>query len=53
MMNKLLKLTNDIDLRYNIINLTSIFENRIHQGTRHIIHIEAYVLQLINLFSQL
>ena len=50
-MNKLLKLTNDIKLSYEIINITSEYENRIHQGTRHIIHIEAYVIQLLKLFS--
>ena len=50
-MNKLLnKVYNNI-LKYNIINITSIFENRLNQGTRHIIHIEAYVIKLIELFN--
>jgi replication factor C subunit 3/5 len=52
-MNKLLKLTENIDMRYNIIDLTSEYESRLHQGTRHIIHIESYVLKLINLFYNL
>ena len=48
---KLIKKNNDIQLKYNIIDITSIFEQRLNQGTRHIIHMEAYIIQLINLFS--
>ena len=51
MMNKLLKLNTNLKLSYEIINITSEYENRIHQGTRHIIHFESYIIQLINLFS--
>jgi replication factor C subunit 3/5 len=50
MMLLLLKNTNDLKLKYNIINITSIFEQRISQGTRHIIHMEAYIIRLIYLF---
>jgi replication factor C subunit 3/5 len=50
MMLLLLKSTNDLNLKYNIINITSIFEQRISQGTRHIIHMEAYIIRLIYLF---
>jgi replication factor C subunit 3/5 len=41
----------DINLKYNIIDITSIFEQRLSQGTRHIIHIEAYIARLICLFT--
>ena len=41
----------DITLKYNIIDITSIFEQRLSQGTRHIIHIEAYIARLIQLFT--
>jgi replication factor C subunit 3/5 len=41
----------DINLKYNIIDITSIFEQRLSQGTRHIIHVEAYVTRLIYLFT--
>jgi len=41
----------DIMLKYNIIDITSIFEQRLSQGTRHIIHIEAYIARLIQLFT--
>jgi replication factor C subunit 3/5 len=47
---KLLENINDIKLKYYIINITSIFEQRLSLGTRHIIHIEAYVIRLIYLF---
>jgi len=52
-MNKLLILTEDIMMRYKIIELTSIYENRLHQGTRHIIHIESYIIKLINMYYNL
>jgi replication factor C subunit 3/5 len=47
---KLLQNINDIKLKYNIIEITSIFEQRLNQGTRHIIQFEAYILKLIQLF---
>jgi len=52
-MNKLLKTTTNIKLKYNIIELTSLYENRLHQGTRHIIHIESYIIKLINIYFNL
>ena len=51
--NIMLKLINkfdDIQIKYQIIEITSIFEKRLNQGTRYIIHLEAYVLRLIKLF---
>ena len=48
---KLLQKIEDIYLRYNIIDITSIFGLRLSQGTRHIIHMEAYIIKLINLFT--
>jgi replication factor C subunit 3/5 len=50
-MDKLLVSANDLELKYNIIDITSIFEQRLSQGTRHIIHMEAYIVRLINLFT--
>lgn len=47
---KLLEYFEDIKIKYNIIEITSIFEKRLNQGTRSIIHLEAYVLRLIQLF---
>lgn len=60
--NIMIKILNKIDnlkiliddklkLKYNIIEIISIYENRLNQGTRHIIHIEALVSKLICLFS--
>lgn len=41
----------NIKLKYHIIDITSIFEKRLNQGTRHIIHMEAYIARLIYLFN--
>ena len=48
---KLLNKIDDITIKYNIIDITSIFEQRLSQGTRHIIHMEAYIVRLIFLFN--
>ena len=37
--------------KYYIIEITSIFEHRISQGTRYIIHLEAYIIRLVYLLS--
>jgi len=50
---KLLELNNDLTLKYNIINITSIHEERLTQGTRHIIHFEGYIIRLLALFNKL
>jgi replication factor C subunit 3/5 len=50
----MVKLINKIDnlkLKYHVIDITSIFEQRLSQGTRHIIHMEAYIARLIYLFT--
>ena len=44
------KRVNNNKFIYAIICETSKFENRISQGTRHIIHIEAYIIKLIDLY---
>ena len=48
---KLLESVDDINLKNNIIEITSIFELRLSQGTRQIIHFEAYCIRLIYLFN--
>jgi replication factor C subunit 3/5 len=47
----LIKTKKNIKLKLRIIEITSIFEQRISQGTRHIIHIEAYIIRLIYLLN--
>lgn len=47
----LLKKVSDINFKNDIINITSIYEKRLSNGTRHIIHIETYIIELINLFT--
>jgi replication factor C subunit 3/5 len=48
---KLLELNHDLTLKYDIINITSIHEERLTQGTRHIIHFENYIIKLLFLFN--
>ncbi len=48
---KLLESVENLKLKYYIIDITSIFEQRLSQGTRHIIHMEAYIARLIYLFT--
>ena len=52
-MKKLLINDFPIKVKYNIINLTSIFQNRLSQGTRYIIHLEAYILKIIHLLQNI
>ena len=49
---KLLETQSDIKIKMEIIEITSIFETRISQGTRHIIHVEAYIIRLMYLFHK-
>ena len=51
MMKKILKLTNDIYLKYKIIDITSKNEELLTHGTRHIIHFENYIIKLLYLFN--
>jgi replication factor C subunit 3/5 len=48
MIKLLLKIENT-EIKYEIIHLTSIFENRLNLGDKHIIHIEAYIIKLLYL----
>lgn len=47
LMIKLLKTHQEIKLKLRIIEITNLFELRISQGTRHIIHLEAYVIRIL------
>ncbi len=49
-MQEIKKRINDNKFIYMIVCETSKFENRICQGTRHIIHLEAYIIKLIDLY---
>ena len=49
LMIKLLSNISNIKLKLRIIEITSIFELRIAQGTRHVIHLEAYMIRIIYL----
>jgi replication factor C subunit 3/5 len=48
---KLLEKTDDLTLKINIIEITSIFELRLSLGTRHVIHTEAFIIRLFYLFN--
>ena len=46
---KLLEKDFALEIKTNIIEITSIFELRISQGTRYIIHLEAFIIRIIHL----
>jgi replication factor C subunit 3/5 len=50
-MNDIKSKISDNELKYKIIEETSKFENRISQGTRHIIHLEAYLIKIIQIIN--
>ena len=51
LMCNILKYIDNINIKYDIINITSNYEQRLCLGTRHIIHIEAYILNIIKHIS--
>jgi replication factor C subunit 3/5 len=48
---KLLEYVSDLELKINIIEITSIFELRLSNGTRNICHIESYIIRIIYLLN--
>ena len=50
-MTKILKRVDNLELKVNITEITSIFELRLSVGTRSIIHFESYIIRLIYLFN--
>lgn len=50
-MNDMKSKISDNELKYKIIEETSKYENRISQGTRHIIHLEAYLIKIIQIIN--
>jgi replication factor C subunit 3/5 len=50
-MNDMKSKITDNEIKYKIIEETSKFENRISQGTRHIIHLEAYLIKVIQIIN--
>lgn len=50
-MNNIKTKIDDNIIKYKIIEETSKFENRIAQGTRHIVHLEAYLIKLIQILN--
>ena len=50
-MKKLLKNIIELKLKIEVIEITSMFELRLSQGTRHIMHFEAYIIKLFHIFN--
>lgn len=48
-MKKLIENIEDYKTKYEIINITSEFELRMNKGTRQIIHLEAYIMKVLQL----
>jgi replication factor C subunit 3/5 len=46
---KLINKFDDMKLKLKIIEITSIFDHRLSMGTRHITHVEAYIIRLLYL----
>ena len=51
-MKEFLKITSSIELKFQIIEITSIFEKRIATGTRHILHLRAFVIRIMYLLTK-
>jgi len=51
LMNNILKKLSNLDLKFNIIDLTSEVETRVNNGTRYLIHLEYYILKIIDLLK--
>ncbi|ULY68511.1 replication factor C small subunit [Chlorella virus XW01] len=47
LMLKLISKFDDMNLKLKIIEITSIFDHRLSMGTRHITHIEAYIIRIL------
>ena len=52
LMRSFLKITKSIELKFQIIEITSIFEKRIVTGTRHILHLKAYIIRIMYLLTK-
>ena len=52
LMRALLKITDSIEIKFQIIEITSIFEKRIATGTRHILHLRAYAIRVMYLLTK-
>jgi replication factor C subunit 3/5 len=50
-MKKLIENIDDLQLKVNVIEITSIFELRLAQGTRQIVQFEAYIIRIFYLFN--
>ena len=51
-MNLFIAKVDDIETKYNIIDITSLFELRISMGTRYIIQMEAYLIKIIYILNK-
>ena len=52
LMNLFISKVDDIETKYNIIDITSLFELRISMGTRYIIQMEAYLIKIIYILNK-
>ena len=48
-MESILFLIDNIDIKYKLIEETSIYDNRLRLGKRHILHLEAYINSIIKI----
>jgi replication factor C subunit 3/5 len=53
LMTRIIELIEDNNVKYRIINLTSEYQFRMVNGTRQIIHLEAYILNIVKIIYEL
>jgi replication factor C subunit 3/5 len=52
LMKNLINRIDDIELKYKVVEIVSMFELRISQGTRYIVHLEAMMVQILTLLNE-
>ena len=52
LMRNLIEKIDDIELKYKVVEIVSMFELRISQGTRYIVHLEAMMVQILTLLNE-
>ena len=52
LMKNLISRIDDIELKYKVVEIVSMFELRISQGTRYIVHLEAMMIQILTLLNE-
>lgn len=52
LMRNLIEKMDELELKYKVVEIVSMFELRISQGTRYIVHLEAMMVQILTLLNE-